>query len=229
MSSGGGVSKLMDSKATAEDRYEFWQRVMKESGCNTIQEFLALEPEKLFATWQTLKKSSPKYGMVAAPCLDGHLLVKSALDATAAGEQKQIPYMAGSTSHDIVPLFIQQMAKDWCERQKTPSYAWFFDRKLPGDDNGAWHSSDLWYWFGTLKNCWRPMEDRDYMLSDLCTTYLCNFVKTGNPNGENVPEWKAAKKGQKEVLRWGEGSIRMDKVSQLKLAHTMLTNKAVGE
>lgn len=229
MSSGGGVSKLMDSKATTEDRYEFWQKVMSESGCGNFEEFLNLAPEKLFATWQTLKKSSPKYGMVAAPCLDGHFLVKSALDATAAGEQKQIPYMAGSTSHDIVPLFIQQMAKDWCERQEHPSYCWFFDRNLPGDNNGAWHSSDLWYWFGTLKNCWRPMEERDYALSDMLTTYLCNFVKTGNPNGENVPEWKPAKKGQKQVMRWGEGSVRMDSVSRLKLTYTMLTNKAVGE
>ena len=56
------------------------------------------------------------------------------------------------------------MGKDWCAAQKINSYAWFFDRQLPGDDCGAWHSSDLWYWFGTLPNCWRPMEQKDYDL-----------------------------------------------------------------
>ena len=82
------------------------------------------------------------------------------------------------------------MAKDWCKTQaaqdKQDSYCWFFDRKLPGDDNGAWHSSDLWYWFGTLDNCWRPFTEHDKMLSDKMTDYLCNFSKTGNPNGEGV-------------------------------------------
>ncbi|MBQ3420097.1 MAG: carboxylesterase family protein, partial [Romboutsia sp.] len=35
MSSGGVVSPMFDSKETYEDRYEFWQKVMKHSGCDT--------------------------------------------------------------------------------------------------------------------------------------------------------------------------------------------------
>ena len=137
--------------------------------------------------------------------------------------------MCGSTSEDMMPPFIFDMAKNWCEGQKKRSYCWFFDRKLPGDDHGAWHSSDLWYWFGTLKNGWRPFEKKDYELTNAMSDYLVNFVKTGNPNGEGLAEWMPAVKGQKEVLRLGEGNIRMEKVNKLKLFHTMLTNKAVGE
>lgn len=229
MSSGGGVHKLLNNKQTYVDRYDFWIKVMKEAGCNGLDEFLKVEPEKIFKAWQKLKKEVKGAGMIASPCIDGKFLEKSNLDSVEAGEQRNIPYMLGSTSEDMMPPFIFGMAKDWCENQKKPSFCWFFDRKLPGDDNGAWHSSDLWYWFGTLKNGWRPFEKKDYDLAEAMSDYLCNFVKTGNPNGEGLTEWKPACKGQKEVLRLGEGNIRMDKVSKMKLFHTMLTNKAVGE
>ena len=105
----------------------------------------------------------------------------------------------------------------------------YFERQLPGDDNGAWHSSDLWYWFGTLSNCWRPMEQQDRMLSGVMVDYLSNFVKTGNPNGASLPQWVASGKGQKQVMRFGNGKPAMGKPNMLKMIHTMLTNKAVGE
>ena len=124
---------------------------------------------------------------------------------------------------------IYAMGRQWCESQKHPSYAWFFDRKLPGDNNGAWHSADLWYWFGTLANGWRPWEEKDRQLSEQMVSYLTNFVKTGNPNGEGLPQWKRACSKCKHVLRLGEGQTRMGKASMLKLVHTLLTNKAVGE
>ena len=229
LSSGGGVHKLMNNSQTYEDRYDFWEKVVADTGCQSFEEFLQVDVEKLFISWQKLKKTDMKYGMIASPCVDGGLLTKSPLEAIEAGEQKDIPYMLGATSQDMMPFFIFNMAKDYCDKQKKPSFCWFFDRQLPGDKNGAWHSSDLWYWFGTLANGWRPFEKKDYDLSNAMSDYLCNFVKSGNPNGNGLVEWKPAKAGQKEVLRLGEGDIRMGKVSNLKLLYTMITNKNVGE
>ncbi len=233
MSSGAGVSRLMNSKKTYRDMYEFWQLVEKEAGCETLDEFLVLEPEALFKAWQTVKKKDPKYGMVAAPCLDDMFLPQTALEITEAGCQKNIPYMVGSTSEDVAPPIIFEMAKEWCriqsDQDKQKSYCWFFDRRLPGDSNGAWHSSDLWYWFGTLANGWRPFEKKDYELTEQMSEYLCNFVKTGNPNGEGLTEWVDYTQRTPEVLRLGEGETRMGKVNRLKLIWTMFTNKAVGE
>ena len=102
------------------------------------------------------------------------------------------------------------------------------DRMLPGDKNGSWHSADLWYWFGTLENGWRPFEQKDYDLSDQMSTYLCNFVKNGNPNGDGQLEWTACNKSKK-VLLMGERPTRMGKPNMLKLTGIMLTNKSVGE
>lgn len=122
-----------------------------------------------------------KYAMVASPCIDGEFLVKSPLTALNDGDVKEIPYMLGATSQDMMPFFIFPMAKDFCDKQKT-AFCWFFDRKLPGDKNGA-----------------------------------------------GLVEWKQAKAGQDEVIRLGEGEIRMGKVSKAKLLWTTLTNKNVGE
>ena len=226
MSSGGGVNKML-SAGKAEASYDFWHTLMKETGCANLEEFRKLDAAELFAGWKALKKKMKGGGCF--PCVDGRFVVDSASNLVAQGKQKDIPYMAGSTSHDMMPPFIFSMARNWCAGQRKPSYAWFFDRMLPGDNNGAWHSSDLWYWFGTLKNCWRPMERKDYELSDRMTDYLCNFVKTGDPNGQGLPKWQPAGQKQPLVLRMGEGEIRMGKPSMAKLWFTALTNKAVGE
>lgn len=246
MSSGGGVSKMLRATPAA-DNYDFWHAVMEDTGCRTLAEFRALPIEKLFASWQKLKAADRKYAMVCAPCMDGVFLTENGIDTVAAGGQRNIPYLIGTTSHDVMPPFLFQMAKSWCRTQaaqgRKPAYAWFFDRRLPGDDNGAWHSSDLWYWFGTLSNGWRPFTDKDRALSEQMTDYLTNFVKTGNPNtgvpafadgdsskaAKMLPEWKPFSASQKKVLRLGEGETRMGSVSMPKLVYTMLTNKAAGE
>ena len=161
--------------------------------------------------------------------LDGRLVVGTGTELLKAGKQLQIPYMAGSTSEDLMPPIIQGLANSWCAAQKKPSFCWYFNRKLPGDGNGAWHSSDLWYWFGTLDNSWRPWEDKDRELAEQMTGYLCNFAKNGNPNGENLPQWQRTCKKQSAVLMAGEGDTQMGKPSMVKMIKTMLTNKAVGE
>ena len=224
MSSGGGVNKAL-SAAPAEKGYAFWQKAMENAGCKNLQEFRAISPEKLFAVWQQTKKEVKGGGCF--PCIDGRFVVGSSAELLAAGKQKKISYMAGSTSHDMMPPFLFKMGQSWCQAQEKPCYVWYFDRMLPGDNCGAWHSADLWYWFGTLRNGWRPWEQKDYDLSDVMTDYLTNFAKTGNPNqGQHPAEWVAA--GAKAMCM-GEKLPHMGKPNMLKLAYIMLTNKAVGE
>ena len=227
MSSGGGVSKML-SAPKAESMYDFWRAVMERAECTTLEEFRAIPARKLFEAWTAAKKEIKGGGRAVSPVLDGRFVVGSGAQLLAEGKQKQIPYMLGSTSEDVMPPIIYSMAVDWCRAQEKPSYAWFFDRKLPGDKNGAWHSSDLWYWFGTLDNCWRPMTEKDYELSARMTDYLCNFAKCGDPNDPNITRWDSAQ-ASGQVIRFGEGRTRMGKASKLKLIKTMLTNKAVGE
>ena len=225
MSSGGGVSKMM-SAGSPEKNYDFWHAVMERCECLDLASFREVSPEILFAEWQKAKKEVKGGMMAISPVLDGELVVGTGVDILKAKEHMQIPYMAGSTSEDVAPPVIYAMGKDWVAAQEQNSYAWFFDRKLPGDDCGAWHSSDLWYWFGTLCNCWRPMEKKDFDLSQQMVSYLTNFCKYGDPNGAGLTAWIP---GGKKVLRLGEADTHMGKASMVKLVKTMLTNKAVGE
>ena len=225
LSSGGGVSKMM-TPAAPEKFYDFWHAVMANCGCNTLAEFRNVAPEALFDAWQKTKKEVKGGGQACSPCLDGRLVVGSGVDILEKGEQHRIPYMAGCNSQDLMPPILYAMGKNWCKAQDVPSYSWYFERKLPGDNNGAWHSADLWYWFGTLPNCWRPFEEKDWELSDLMVRYLCNFAKKGNPNGPGSPEWVTA--GNRSMIM-GEKKAHMGNPSTLKQVYTMLTNKAVGE
>lgn len=76
-------------------------------------------------------------------------------------------------------------------------YYYRFEPDIPGWDNpGTFHSVDLWFFFETLAKCWRPFVGRHYDLARQMANYLVNFVKTGDPNGDDadgtpMPEWKA--------------------------------------
>ena len=225
MSSGGGVSTLMNTPKP-EKYYKFWEHVKKLCNANTLEEFKKVSVEQLFDAWEKTKKEIKIMGMPISPVIDGKLIIGSGTDLLKNNQNHKIPYMAGSNSEDIIPPIINKMASNWILKQEIPSYSWMFNHQLPGDDNGAWHSSDLWYWFGTLDNCWRPVNEVDYKLSDTMSTYLTNFAKNGNPNDNVLPIWQAQCKKQ---VMYFNSLVEMRKVDKFKLWYNLFTNKAVGE
>lgn len=62
---------------------------------------------------------------------------------------------------------------------------------------GAPHACEIEYAMGNLHlvkdYAWTA---DDFKVSDTMLNYFTNFVKTGNPNGGKLPEWKAAKAGE---------------------------------
>lgn len=221
MCSGAGVHKKLSAKGP-ESQYDFWQRTMELSGCADLASFRALPVEKLFTAWDFAQ--AEKRGF-CAPCLDGRLIVGTGGELLEQEKQMKIPYLAGTTSEDMMAPILYSMASSWIKAQKEKSYLWYFNRQLPGDTHGAWHSSDLWYWFGTLPNGWRPWEKKDQLLSQQLVDYLVHFARTGNPNGGRLTEWEP---GGDKALFLGEGRTRMAKPSTLKQAFTMLTRRGVG-
>ena len=222
MSSGGGITKIL-SPSTPEKFYPFWQAVMADVGAKALEEFRAVPVEDIFASWQKLRKTVK--GGHPSPCIDGELIVGKGCDILKAGNQHAVPYMIGSTSEDMMPPFLYSMAKKWAKANGN-SYLWFFERQLPGDDHGAWHSSDLWYWFGTLDKSWRPFDEKVYALSDEMTDYLTSFAKTGNPNCDSRVRWES---GGSSAITFGDGQTKMSNPKKLKLWRTMFTNEAPGE
>lgn len=93
----------------------------------------------------------------------------------------------------------------------------YFDRDLPGDDNGAFHTAELWYVFGTLNRCWRNKEghltDGDFSLSRAMTDYWANFAKTGDPNGKGLPVWPEYTKETPLTMMMNEARIEATDMS----------------
>ena len=227
MSSGGGVSKLLPTPKD-EKFFEFYEKVKELSNAKTLEEFKNVPIETLFKAFNQAKKEVKLMGMPASCVIDNNLIVDDAINILKNNNHHKIAYMCGSTSEDLLPPILQSIARKWNEKQEVNSYTWLFDHKLPGDNNGAWHSSDLWYWFNTLDNCWRPIDEKDEKLADIMSSYLTNFAKYGNPNGDNLPIWTPSNKKSKKVMHLNE-NVSLKKVNYTKLTYTMFTNKAVGE
>lgn len=101
------------------------------------------------------------------------------------------------------------VAERWLEQGKGPVYLYRFNPDIPGDDAGAFHSSDLWFVFETLAKCWRPFVGKHYDLARQMCNYWTNFAKTGNPNGLDhngmpMPEWKPCADGRSRVMFFGD-------------------------
>jgi para-nitrobenzyl esterase len=66
----------------------------------------------------------------------------------------------------------------------------------PPEPVGAPHACEIEYCMGNLHRikefAWTA---DDYKVSETMLSYFANFIKTGNPNGDNLPEWPAAKAG----------------------------------
>ena len=102
-----------------------------------------------------------------------------------------MPKIIGVTKNDMVPAVLQAIDKKWVSCDKNSDcYIYYFARSLPGDEKGAWHSSDLLYAFSTLDKNWRPFEAVDYEISNQLAKSFIAFAKNGNPNCNEIPVWK---------------------------------------
>lgn len=84
------------------------------------------------------------------------------------------------------------------------TYVYHFTREMPGDGAGAYHSSELWYVFGTIGHCWRDLTGVDFDLSRAMVRYWANFAKTGDPNGAGLPIWEPYTAANRRTMNLGE-------------------------
>jgi para-nitrobenzyl esterase len=143
------------------------------------------------------RQSEQRYGQRAAEFLRLY-----PVQADADAQRAQIRSMSDQ-------LFAGMRA--WAEAQHSHSpersYVYYFNRKLPGRDSafyGAFHSSELYYVFGTLDSTARPWEPADRLLADAMTSYWSNFAATGDPNGAGLPAWPAYGEADAQVMELGE-------------------------
>lgn len=195
--SGGGVSDQPTlGGAPLSESEEAGKALMDWAGYDTLEKMRAATPQDLMSLGTRYMRETHQFLRAgSAPVVDGWALPETFNEAAQAGHIANVPYLIGSTLDDmgVLALGIDR----FCllrEEAGIPAYAYQFARRLPTDGRegvlqGAFHSSELWYTFKSLRFCWRPFTEGDYALSEQMIRSWTNFAATGNPNGEGVSGW----------------------------------------
>lgn len=190
LQSGGGIQALH----VTPDKGQLWetsQKLMDHLSVSNLEELRKVPALQLRDAAYAIQGE----GLRWCPHVDGWLLKGNTDQLAESGDILDISYLIGSTGDDIGgQALLQDAGARFCQNQlklgRKPGYFYFFNRKLPGDGAGAFHSSELWYEFETLPRCWRPWEDCDWQLAKAVSGYWANFVKNGDPNSPDLPLWK---------------------------------------
>jgi para-nitrobenzyl esterase len=204
--SGGGYNTGLNKDVTLKEAIKIGKSFIARTGVKSLEELRALDKEELlkYSIEFTDEYSASGKGLPFRPNIDKVLLKGGYNELVRKGKIKDISYMLGSTKNDIYVTgeMVQKgefgsiyhgcinlgLAQEKLGRK--PAYIYYFTRQLLGDNAGAFHSAELWYMFGTLGRCWRPMGAEDYNLSRKMLDYWTNFIKNSNPNDYNVEPWE---------------------------------------
>jgi len=155
------------------------------------------------------------------PCVDGRFITDQYARTIARGEQNEVEILLGNTTGEFMETDADgtllpagevgnlKLIAEWIRGGRKAPYYYRFDVAMPGDDAGAFHSSELWFSFGTLATCWRPFVGWHYDLSRRMVAYWTNFAATGDPNGPDadgtpLPEWTRYAPFGGDAMRLGQ-------------------------
>ena len=194
------VNRFFSYNPTLEQSEAETKTVMDWAGLTDVEKLRAASTEILYTVgrlYNMVNKSD--VFLMQRPIVDGYVSTKTFNEATRDGSIADVPYMIGYTLNDMGAM--APGIAEFCKvRQQQGSKAWAYEfaRPLPDDGKhpaitnrlrGAFHSSDLWYVFKSLKHCWRPWTDGDWALSEKMLTAWTNFAKYGDPNGQEGGPW----------------------------------------
>jgi para-nitrobenzyl esterase len=159
--------------------------------------------------------------------VDGYVLPTSVHEAYPEGRAVNVPLILGYNSGDD-PDVHRNAGRNWAEahaRTGNPVYAYYFTKVPPYPPfrfrGIAGHGAELIYLFGfpqpiffyAVEFPWNAAGD--YAMSERMISYWTNFAKTGNPNGDGLPEWPMYNIGR-DALELG------DDIAPLPLADAVI-------
>ena len=192
--SGGGLSESPMPGTTLSAAEAAGKALMDWAGYETLEQMRAASPEELLDLVRRYSAETHQW-LFFRPVVDGFAYPETFQEAAVAGRIADVPYMIGCTLDDMGRL--ADGIDRFClvrEAAGKPAYAYQFARRLPTDGRegvlaGAFHSSELWYMFKSLRFCWRPFVPGDYELAEQMITCWTNFAACGDPNGAEAGEW----------------------------------------
>ncbi len=218
MMSGGGCFPGFALPKKASETYGYWLELMDIAGCRSFEELRDADIRVIHDAYEAIRKRRKDNVYNTMPVIDGYLL-KDGVDKLIRDPLK-VDYMIGYTNSDMYAPMMAYIGNRFA--RDNGAYVYFFDIDQPGDENGAFHSSDLRYVFGRLGNSWRPFRDRDYEVSGQMMDLLANFAEKGDPNGNGLPVWDKTDRHHSKVLCIRLKDVRMGRPSYFKMVRNML-------
>ena len=115
----------------------------------------------------------------------------------------------------------------WVKSAQSPFYTYYWDHAPPGQNQGAFHQSEIMYVLNSLyANTYQyPYTSYDYYLGEVMSNYWANFIKTLDPNGDGVcnattpAAWTPNDGTSETVMHIGDdfGPTKIAKPEQVKL------------
>jgi para-nitrobenzyl esterase len=122
----------------------------------------------------------------------------------ATDEEAKLAESQSIRDQALVSMYL--WAKERSKTAKTKVYEYLWDHAIPGPDAqrfGAFHTSEVPYVMNTLYMSDRPFTDADRRIAAMMSSYWANFAATGNPNGKDLPQWRAIG-NETEILEVGD-------------------------
>jgi len=139
-----------------------------------------------------------KYGTEAEPILKYY---PATTDAEAAISQLNL-------SRDMIFGLQNYTWANIQSKRYSKLYVYRFTHKLPATGEaikyGAFHTGEVPYFLNNLKFVDRPWQKIDHVLAGNMSDYWINFIRTGNPNGTAVADWKAYSSAEKSIKILGD-------------------------
>lgn len=219
MLSGGGMFPKFALPRSSENTHEYWEDLMVTAGVSTLDELKVLDIKTIFTAIEELKSRRKDNTYNTMPVVDGYLI--SAPVDTLIDHPLPIDYMLGYTNNDMYAIIMGHISHKYAKTNHA--YLYYFDIDAPGNDhNGAFHSSDLRYVFGTLNASHRPYDAEDTKVSEAMISYIVAFAKTGDPNTDHLPTWNPAGRHALHIKK-PASAIAMGPTNWFKLLHNTLT------
>ncbi len=94
--------------------------------------------------------------------------------------------------------YSHELWSNYMASEGRPVYEYYFTKTNKSLSN--FHAGEIPYAYGNLWRYKGVYDESDFALSETMQNYWVNFVKTGDPNGQDLPEWQMRDQEQKKLL-----------------------------
>ena len=211
-----------DQRRTLAEAEAAGARLLAAAGKSGIADLRALSAEALLAL------AAEHMGDYPDPAVDGYLLPEAPAELLKEGAFRRMPVLFGTNADEdrtLIEAASEARAADYAAAQfhcptrrfadafaaqNAPAYLYRFARVRPGEHSlGAYHGAEIPYVFGTHDD-WLPGDAADARLTERMMAYWLNFARSGDPNGEGLPNWPRWRAGGEALML--DDPVRADAV-----------------